>query len=37
VGPLTAGRHLEPGSPLFGAAAGRPDFENLSTLVKEQS
>ncbi|HUQ57646.1 NADPH-dependent F420 reductase [Lentzea sp.] len=37
VGPLAAGRHLEPGSPLFGVAAGRPDFENLSTLVKEQS
>jgi len=37
LGPLAEGRHLEPGSPLFGVAAGRPDFENLSTLVKEQS
>ncbi|MFD5827018.1 NADPH-dependent F420 reductase [Lentzea sp. NPDC060358] len=37
VGPLSAGRHLEPGSPLFGVAAGQPDFENLPTLAKEQS
>ncbi|HEX7306982.1 NADPH-dependent F420 reductase [Lentzea sp.] len=35
VGPLTAGRHLEPGSPLFGVAARRDDFENLSPLAKE--
>ncbi|SDG66685.1 hypothetical protein SAMN05216553_110143 [Lentzea fradiae] len=34
VGPLTAGRLLEPGSPLFGVAAGRTDFEKLA---KEQS
>ncbi|MFD9697766.1 NADPH-dependent F420 reductase [Lentzea sp. NPDC059081] len=37
VGPLTAGRHLEPGSPLFGVAAGRPEFENLTKLAKERS
>lgn len=33
VGPLAAGRLLEPGSPLFGVAATRQEFENF---VKEQ-
>ncbi|PWK87323.1 hypothetical protein C8D88_104484 [Lentzea atacamensis] len=30
VGPLTAGRLLEPGGPVFGVDAGRPDFEKLT-------
>lgn len=30
VGPLAAGRLLEPGGPVFGVAAGRPDFEKLA-------
>jgi predicted dinucleotide-binding enzyme len=34
VGSLAAGRLLEPGSPLFGVAARRQEFENF---VKEQS
>lgn len=34
VGPLTAGRLLEPGSPVFGVAVRRPDFEKFA---KEQS
>lgn len=34
VGPLTSGRLLEPGSPVFGVAAGRPELEKLA---KEQS
>ncbi|WP_434444734.1 NADPH-dependent F420 reductase [Lentzea sp. E54] len=37
VGPLAAGRLLEPGSPVFGAAARRPEFEKLEMLAKEQS
>ncbi|GLY50194.1 NAD(P)-binding domain-containing protein [Lentzea sp. NBRC 102530] len=34
MGALTAGRSLEPGSPLFGVAAHRHEFENF---LKEQS
>lgn len=34
VGPLTSGRLLEPGSPLFGVTAARTDFEKLA---KEQA
>ncbi|MDX8030526.1 NAD(P)-binding domain-containing protein [Lentzea sp. BCCO 10_0856] len=34
VGPLTSGRLLEPGSPVFGAAVRRPELEKLA---KEQS
>jgi 8-hydroxy-5-deazaflavin:NADPH oxidoreductase len=34
VGPLAAGRLLEPGSPLFGVAAAKPEIEKLA---KEQS
>lgn len=34
VGPLTAGRLLEPGSPVFGVAVRRPDFEKFA---KERS
>lgn len=35
VGSLAAGRLLEPGSPLFGVAAGRSELENLGQLAKE--
>lgn len=30
VGPLTSGRLLEPGTPLFGVVAGRPEFEKFA-------
>ncbi|SER02300.1 hypothetical protein SAMN05216188_107107 [Lentzea xinjiangensis] len=37
VGPLPAGRLLEPGSPVFGAAVRRQEFEQLEKFAKEQS
>lgn len=30
MGPLTSGRLLEPGTPLFGVVAGRPEFEKFA-------